>query len=152
MSIYDEDENDSDLVKDLRKQLRDRDKDLKELKESAAQLAKRDRERTLKDTFKANGVPEKVAKFFPADQDATEDNVNAWLVENADVFGFKLDAPPADEQPAPEVPQGLQRLQAISQPSAPEGGDAAVLHQINSAASEKDLLALIQSAGGGGVN
>lgn len=150
-NIYDEDENDSDLVKDLRKQLKEHNKALKEAQESLGSLSARDRERTLADVLAESKASPKLAKFFPSDKDATEETVKAWLVENADVFGYKIDAPPADEPPAPAVPDGLQRLQNISTPSMAETGDAAVLHQINSTTSEQALLDMIRAAGGGGL-
>ncbi len=148
---FDDDLDGSDLLKDLRKQLSQKDKELKEFKANFETLAKRDRERTLADTFKAKNVSEKVAKFYPSDRDASEDNIAAWLTENADVFGIKLDAPPAGEADAPPVPAGVQRMQALDSPSVLETGEAALLHQINQATSADDLTRLIQSMGGGSV-
>lgn len=152
MTDFDDDEdNGTDLPASLRKQIRERDKELKAARERLEALESKDRTRSLQDTLKARNVSDKLAKFYPSDKDTTEENINAWLAEHADVFGLKLDAPPADEPPAPVVPDGMQRLQNISTPSQTEGGDAAILHQINSAATAEELTALIMGAGGGAV-
>lgn len=147
--LYD---NDSDLVKDLRKQIRERDKALQEVQSKLGELATKDRSRSLTDTLKGLNVSPKVASFYPSDREATEDNIKSWLSENADVFGIKLDAPPADAPAAPAVPDGVQRLQAVSTPDADMSAEATVLHQINQAASADDLVAMILAAGGGGVS
>lgn len=152
MTEFDDDnETSGDLLADLRRQLKQKDKDLRMLQEQLGDLSKKDRARTLADTLKAHNVPDKVAKFYPSDKAASEEDVKAWLTENADVFGLKLDAPPADEPAAPPVPEGLNRLQQLSSPSVPEGTDSAVLHQINQAASADELVAMIMAAGGGQV-
>lgn len=149
--INDGNQSGKDVLAQLRKALKEKDKQLKELSENFASVSKRDRERALADALKEKNVSTKVAKFFPSDKDATEDNINSWLMENADVFGFKLDEKPADEPDAPPVPDAYRRLQAISDPSSSQSGDAAILHQVNSATTEQELLAMIMAAGGGGV-
>lgn len=150
---FDASGNAKDILAQLRKALKEKDKALKELTDNYAAVSKRDRERALADALKEKNVSPKVAKFFPSDKDVTEENINAFLMDNADVFGFKLeDGKPADEQPpAPPVPDAYKRLQAISDPASSIAGDAAVVHQLTSAASEADLIAMILAAGGGGA-
>lgn len=152
MSQYDdENNNDSDLVKDLRKQLADKDKTIKELAEKFDGVSKRDRERTLNDVFKEKGVPAKAAKFFPADAEVTEESVDAWLSEYADVFGLQKVETNESQEPAPQVPDAYARLQAIQSPSVSTGAAADLLHQVTNA-TEADLLAMILAAGGGAAS
>lgn len=142
---------DPNLVKQLRKQLREKDKDLKSAQETLKSLSVKDRTRTIADTFKEFNVPAKVAGFYPADKEATEDSIKAWLVEHADVFGLKLDAPPEGAPKAPAVPEGMGRLDQISQPSNALGADDAAIAQIKNM-SEQELLAQIFAQGGMNVS
>lgn len=125
---YDEDEtpavDDSKLVKDLRKQL-------KQASEALGALQAKDRERSVNSAL--SRVPDekraKIAKFIPADADA-----EAWLTENADLFGLNLgaekEAPVQPEAPAPEQPAvdpaqqaAMQAIQRASQTGTPANAD-----------------------------
>lgn len=65
----------------------------KELELVKAQLATR----AAADIFSKLGVPEKVRKFYSGDP--TEDNIAAWVKENADVFGLEtVEATQTEEQ------------------------------------------------------
>ena len=82
--------NDSnDLVKQLRKATKQKDKELAELRSQFENLNKAQRERAIKDTLEARGVNSKIAKFIPSDIDPTEESLSKWLDENGDVFGFQ---------------------------------------------------------------
>ena len=72
MSNYDyEDEEDdftvesNDLVKQLRKAAKQKDKELQELRSQFESLSKAQKERAIKDVLAARGVNEKIAKFIP---------------------------------------------------------------------------------------
>ena len=147
MPDFDDDDDDTttdELPAALRKQLKAKDKAMAELQKSYGEIMKRDRDRTLGETLTAKGLPAKVAKFFPADGDIA--TIDAWLTENEDVFG-KPKEPEAD-QSAPEVPDAFGRLNKIGGTSA-NSGEADVLHNVNNAASEQDLIKMIMDAGGG---
>lgn len=150
MSDYDDDNTNEDLPAALRKQLKEKDKELKATLDRLTAIEKRDRERTLGDVFKEKGLPAKAAKFFPADTDASVENVESWLTENADVFGFKPVETKPDEA-TPQVPDAYGRLANIQSPQGDSGGDAALLHSINGFTNEADLLALITANGGGAL-
>lgn len=121
MTAYDdEDLNDTDLVKNLRKQIE------KAGKEKAEALAERDsalavvRESTVKTTLAGLGASAKLAAYVPKDLEPTEEAVRGWLDEHADVFNFKAPAqqPAAVEQPQPQVADPA----TISEP--PQDADA----------------------------
>jgi len=72
-------ENSNDLVKQLRKAAKQKDKELQELKSQFESLNKAQRERTIKDALAARGVNQKIASFIPQDIDPTEESVSKWL-------------------------------------------------------------------------
>jgi len=97
MSNYDyEDEDDtnidtsSDLIKQLRKANKQKEKELADLKAQFEGLNKSQRERAIKDALAARGVNSKIASFIPQDIDPTEESVSKWLEDYADVFGIEV--------------------------------------------------------------
>ena len=98
MSNYDyEDEDDitqddspNDLVKQLRKAAKQKDKELQELRAQFEGLNKAQRERAIKDALASRGVNSKIASFIPQDIDPTEESVSKWLEDYADVFGIEV--------------------------------------------------------------
>src|SRR4030042_731872 len=99
MSNYDyEDDDDfettetssNDLVKQLRKAAKQKDKELAELRSQFDGLSKAQRERSIKDALERRGVNQKIASFIPQDIDPTEESVSKWLEDYADVFGIDL--------------------------------------------------------------
>ena len=122
---YDEDDDDLDIVEEqptqdvpagLRKALKKAEREKKELAEQLAQIQADLRGRTVKELLAQKGVPEKVAKFIPGDV-STPEQVDAWLTENADVFGFQkaeADAAPVSEEEAANR-AAYQRINAATQ-------------------------------------
>ena len=99
MSNYDYEDDDietndssNDLVKQLRKAAKQKDKELQELRSQFESLNKAQRERAIKDALASRGVNHKIAAFIPSDIDPTEESVSKWLGEYADVFGFEAAA------------------------------------------------------------
>ena len=78
----------NDLVKQLRKANKQKDKELAELKAQFGDISKVQRERAVKDVLEARGVNSKIAKFIPSDIDPTEESLSKWLDDNGDVFGY----------------------------------------------------------------
>ncbi len=82
-------DTDTDLVKKLRKANRLQEKKIKDLESNLGSLTKAQRERIIKDTFTQKGVNAKIAAFVPADLEASEDAISAWLEQHGDVFGVQ---------------------------------------------------------------
>jgi hypothetical protein len=108
MSNYEyEDEDDdittndssNDLVKQLRKASKQKDKELQELRAQFENLSKGQRERAIKDVLASRGVNSKIASFIPQDIDPTEESLSKWLDDYADVFGYES----AQTQATPNV-------------------------------------------------
>ena len=85
-----EDTSSNDLVKQLRKAAKQKDKELQELKAQFDGLNKAQRERAIKDALASRGVNSKIASFIPQDIDPTEESVSKWLEDYADVFGIEV--------------------------------------------------------------
>jgi hypothetical protein len=86
---FDTNESSNDLVKQLRKASKQKDKELNELKAQFESLNKAQRERAIKDALASRGVNSKIASFIPQDIDPTEESVSKWLEDYADVFGIE---------------------------------------------------------------
>lgn len=128
---------------DLRKAYKREQKARATLEAELAQLKAESRQRSVKDVLATKGVPDKVAKFIPADV-TTPDQVDAWLTENADVFGFA----PADAEPAPTDDAkaankaAYQRINAATQNASAPTRDAELAAQLNNAKTLEELNAI----------
>lgn len=122
-----EESQDQNGPANLRKALKRAEKEKKELAEQLAAIQQDLRSRSVKDVLANKGVPDKVAKFIPGDV-TTPEQIDAWLSENADVFGFtpKSDAP-ADE----ELPTNAMDVQRIN----------ATIHNANTPSRDQDVAA-----------
>ena len=154
MSNYDyEDEdfesNDSgnDLVKQLRKAAKQKDKELQELRSQFESLNKAQRERAIKDTLASRGVNQKIAAFIPSDIDPTEESVSKWLTEYADVFGFEASAETQTPNVDPAQANQYKRLtQAADAGFTPDYG-ADVMNKLLNANSPEELDEIIRQSG-----
>ena len=154
MSNYDyEDDDDdnttvesNDLVKQLRKAAKQKDKELAELRSQFDTLNKQSRERAIKDVLEARGVNGKVAKFIPQDLDPTEESLSKWLEDNADVFGFQVQD---KSQPAVDPAQAAaykKMNQAVDQGLTPDSTDD-IMRKLLSANSREELDEVIRNSG-----
>lgn len=99
-------DDDSPLMKDLRKQLREALKREAEALKENTLLKTEKRSTTVADVLKAKGANPKVAKFIDESVEPTEAAVTAWLTEWADVFNIKV--PDAGEAEAENGDGGIQ--------------------------------------------
>jgi glutamyl/glutaminyl-tRNA synthetase len=99
-------------IANLRKAYERKSKTEKELKEKLAQLESRERVRTLSEVLSAKGANAGLAKFYPADREGTQEKVEEWLTENAELFGHSP-APlaPTPAQVSPELRQMYEQFQ-----------------------------------------
>lgn len=157
MSNYDyEDEDDdfstpevnqnNDLVKQLRKAAKQKDKELAELKAQYESLNKQSRERAIKDVLETRGVNGKVAKFIPQDLDPTEESLSKWLEDNADVFGFQVQdkQPPAVDPAQAAAYNKMNR--AVDQGLTPDSSED-IMKKLLSANSREELDEIIRNSG-----
>ena len=153
-NYWDEDEDDqdtdnevqmdgSDLLKKLRKAKRNDEKRIKELTEQLEGLSKSQRERTVKEVLEQKGVNPKAQRLILKDlDDITEESVNNWLEDNADLFG--LVQPEVNEEQ--EINRAALRQQDIvTQLGMTPDRAEDLLMRINNAASAEELTQIIYS-------
>lgn len=145
---YDEDDEDTTVQEQqipagLRKALKKLEKENQELREANAQRDSMLRERNVKDVLDSKGVPSKIAKFIPSDV-ATPEQVESWLSENADVFGFQTSqqTDAIDEQ-RQETAAQYQRINSATESAIPATNVADLTARINNPnLSKADLDAI----------
>jgi molybdopterin biosynthesis enzyme MoaB len=137
----------NDLVKQLRKANKQKDKELSELKASFESLNKAQRERAIKDTLAARGVNTKIASFIPQDIDPTEESVSKWLESNADVFGLKTEEVPQKPNVDPAQAAAYKKMtNAVEQGVTPEHNED-ILKKLLNANTREELDAIIKGSG-----
>jgi len=156
MSNYDyEDEDDfgfdssssNDLVKQLRKAAKQKDKELAELKAQFEGLNKSQRERAIKDALAARGVNTKIASFIPQDIDPTEESVSKWLDDYADVFGVNVEQTQARPNVDPAHAAAYQRMTgAVDAGFTPEHGQD-IHNRMMNATTKEELANIIAQSG-----
>jgi hypothetical protein len=153
MSNYDYEDDDfdtndgGDLVKQLRKATKQKDKELAELKAQFDTLSKANRERAIKDALASRGVNSKIASFIPQDIDPTEESVSKWLEDYADVFGVQTQSSQATPNIDPKQAAAYQRMtNAVEQGATPEF-QADIHRRLMNANSREELDAVIKESG-----
>jgi len=141
--VYTDDQTQSDGPANLRKALKRAEKEKKELAEQLASIQSDLRSRSVKDVLATKGVPDKVAKFIPGDV-TTPEQIDAWLTENADVFGFsKTDndaAPISEEEKSNQA--SYQRINAATQNASTPTRDADLMSKLAGAKTIDELNAI----------
>jgi len=139
--------NDSnDLVKQLRKATKQKDKELAELRAQFEGVSKAQRERSIKDVLEARGVNSKIAKFIPSDVDSTEESLSKWLDDNGDVFGFTATD---SNQPVVDPAQAAayKKMNSVTdQGLTPDASDD-IMRRLMSANSKEELDDIIRQSG-----
>ena len=137
----------NDLVKQLRKANKQKDKELAELKSSFESLNKAQRERAIKEALAARGVNQKISSFIPQDIDPTEESVSKWLEANADVFGIQTEEVPQTPNVDPAQAAAYKRMtNIVEQGITPEHNDD-VLKKLMNANTREELDAIIKGSG-----
>jgi hypothetical protein len=140
-------ESSNDLVKQLRKAAKQKDKELQELRSQFETLSKGQRERTIKDALAARGVNQKIASFIPQDIDPTEESVSKWLEANADVFGIELESNQNQPNADPADIAAYKRMTGAADAGmSPERG-ADVMSRLMNASSKEELDDIIRQSG-----
>ena len=153
MSNYDYEDDDfdtdsgNDLVKQLRKATKQKDKELAELKAQYENLSKAQRERAIKDALASRGVNSKIASFIPQDIDPTEESVSKWLEDYADVFGVQQAETQAKPNVDPAQAAAYQRMtNAVEQGATPEF-QADIHRRLMNAQTREELDEVIRQSG-----
>ena len=154
MSNYDYEDDDfemdssgNDLVKQLRKATKQKDKELAELKAQFENLNKAQRERVIKDALASRGVNSKIAAFIPQDIDPTEESVSKWLEDYADVFGIETNQTQATPNVNPADAAAYKRMtNTVETGVSPEHNDN-IMQKLMNANSREELDDVIRLSG-----
>jgi hypothetical protein len=154
MSNYDYEDDDfsfedsgNDLVKQLRKQLKAKEKELSEKESALTNLSKAQRERAIKDTLASRGVNGKIAAFIPQDIDPTEESVSKWLEDYADVFGIEINQTQATPNVNPADAAAYKRMtNTVETGVSPEHNDN-IMQKLMNANSREELDDVIRMSG-----
>lgn len=150
---YEDDEDDTttsdngnDLVKQLRKAAKQKDRELAELKAQFENVSKAQRERNIKDVLESRGVNSKIAKFIPSDLDPTEESLSKWLDENGDVFGFQATE---SNQPVvdPATAAAYKRMNNVTEQGLTPDSHDDIMRKLMSANSKEELDEVIRQSG-----
>ena len=150
---YEDDDDDfttdssNDLVKQLRKASKQKDKELQELRAQFENLSKGQRERAIKDVLASRGVNGKIASFIPQDIDPTEESLSKWLDDYADVFGYESSQTQATPNVDPAQAAAYKRMtNSADSGSSPEhNGD--IMQKLMNANSKEELDEVIRLSG-----
>ena len=144
---FDTDSSGNDLVKQLRKQLKAKEKELSEKESALTNLSKTQRERAIKDALASRGVNSKIAAFIPQDIDPTEESVSKWLADYADVFGIDTNQNQATPNVDPAQAAAYKRMtNAVESGSSPEHNDN-IMQKLMNANSREELDDVIRLSG-----
>ena len=133
MSDYDDQLEGTELVKQLRTQLKAQKKANDEAAEELKAFRQERRTQTLASKLTEKGLNAKVAKLVPQDVE----DVDAWLTEYGDVFGInqtETDTPSPDA----EAQSRVSKLEGLGQ-----GGSESLLSRINSATNPAELMKIL---------
>jgi hypothetical protein len=148
----DQDTNDfsgdgSDLLKKLRKAKRSDEKRIKELTEQLEGLSKVQRERTVKEVLEKKGVNAKAARLVLKDlDDVSEESVNNWLDDNADLFGLTVVSDEIREENKADRATLRQQDVLTSNAITPDRAEDISL-RLDNADSFDDVVSILRSQG-----
>jgi hypothetical protein len=139
-------DNGNDLVKQLRKATKQKDKELAELRAQFEGVSKAQRERSIKDVLESRGVNSKIAKFIPSDLDPTEESLSKWLDDNGDVFGFTATE---SNQPVVDPAQAAayKRMNNATEQGITPDASEDIMRKLLSANSKEELDDIIRQSG-----
>jgi len=144
---FDTDSSGNDLVKQLRKQLKAKEKELSEKDSALNNLSKTQRERAIKDALASRGVNSKIAAFIPQDIDPTEESVSKWLEDYADVFGYESNQTQATPNVNPTDAAAYKRMtNTVETGVSPEHNDN-IMQKLMNANSREELDDVIRLSG-----
>ena len=137
-------QSESDLLKQLRKELKIKSKVLSEMEGQLSSIKTEQRQNVIKSVLESKGVSPKIAKFITADIEASPEAVDNWIADNADVFGLTVQTP-ANVQPDLAALRQIDAVTANAQ--SPAGIDDLYL-RLQNAESADEITSMIFQQGG----
>jgi len=150
---YEDDDDDytndssNDLVKQLRKASKQKDKELQELRSQFDNLSKGQRERAIKDLLASRGVNSKIASFIPQDIDPTEESLSKWLDDNGDVFGIESGQTQTTPNVDPAQAAAYKRMTNTADSGSSPEHNADIMQKLLNTNSREELDEVIRMSG-----
>lgn len=120
--LDDENDDSSNVLKELRKAYKAKEKQVKELEEQLNQIQGAARQTTVEGVLTEAGIDSRVAKFLP-DSVTTSDEVHEWLTENGELFGVSVTKVEAESSDAVKA---AARIASVADAGGPvDPGDVA---------------------------
>lgn len=129
---------DDNLVRQLRKQLREAEKRAKAIESELGEYRSRQRVDSIKAVLNERGLNPKVAELIPADIEANPESVSLWLDKYGEVFGI----PQGDQPQTPDTSALKQINQVTNNAQIPVGEDELML-RLSQAGSADEIINMI---------
>lgn len=129
---------DDNLVRQLRKQLREAEKRAKAIESELGEYRSRQRVDSIKSVLNERGLNPKVAELIPADIEANPESVSLWLDKYGEVFGI----PQGDKPQTPDTSALKQINQVTNNAQIPVGEDELML-RLSQAGSADEIINMI---------
>lgn len=137
---FEDDDQGTDLVKSLRKQVKELSSALKERDEYLQEFMMVTREQELSEALQEMGVNPGVAAFVPDDVEDMDD-LEAWIGEYAEVFGLEA---VDDEGGAPESVQAAELMSAVEEGGIDPTVGQSLEAKIQAASTPEELAAILK--------
>lgn len=147
MNEYDEDTSDgTDLVKDLRRQLKEQSSKLKEYETELSDIRSEKRTTSVSAKLAEAGYPSEVAKFVPTDLEL--DEMDHWLEENGSLFSKSAEVAAATEaeKPRPDVVAESKRVSSMSEEAIPLDKMNDLQSRLATANSDEEIQNILNEA------
>lgn len=133
--------NGNDLVKQLRKSLRDAEKRNKELETVVSEYNTQKRQQTIQSVLAERGVNPAIAEFIPSDIDSTDvEALNNWLDSKGEIFGIQ-------QRERKQEVNDLNRINSVTENSGGFDNADEAFSSIDNAQSEEELYNILRSLG-----
>lgn len=163
---FDDEENEQgqpQVPKALRKHVAKLEKQLADMKQENEKYKAASRKTAVEDALKAKGVDPRVAAFVPADLESTQEAIEKWLTDYADLFPAKQQSTSQatsedggeGEGEGQESSEDADLAASMGRMSEVTGGgkaptkEADLMAAVNNAKTREDLDKLVSAAGGG---
>ncbi len=147
MNEYSEDiDEGTDLLKDLRKQLKEQATRNKELEQELSGIRTEKRKSSMSTKLSDSGYPAEVARFVPDDLEL--DQLDHWLEENGSLFQRSAEAAAAAEaeKPQPEVVAEASRVNSMSEAALPVDKMQSFQERMAQASTDEEIQNILNEA------
>ena len=134
-------EDGGDLVTQLRRATKKKDKQLKELMDELSSLKTAQRANSIKSVLSERNLNPKIADFIPESIEASPEAVDAWLEEHAEVFGLQVQK----QEQAPDL-AALRQIDTVAAAAQVPVGIDDTLLRIDQATSAEEIINMISGA------